>query len=169
MTAELFFELFHKYGLILVCAVIFLEHMNLPFFPAGVIMPSIGVLAANSELSFALTLVLSVVSGVLGSLVIYTICYFGGELIMRKLFAKSPKFNEFVEKCHEYIDRHKGRGLALCRLIPVLRTIVSFPAGLIRMNVKWFCAWSAVGIAIWNTVFIGAGFLFSEQVLARIM
>ena len=39
MTAETFFQLFNQYGLILVCAVVFCEYMNLPGFPAGVIMP----------------------------------------------------------------------------------------------------------------------------------
>ena len=63
MTADQFFSLFHQYGLILVCAVIFCEYMNLPGFPAGVIMPSIGVLIAPSELSLPLTIVLSVVCG----------------------------------------------------------------------------------------------------------
>ena len=58
MTADQFFSLFHQYGLILVCAVIFCEYMNLPGFPAGVIMPSIGVLIAQSELSLLLTIVL---------------------------------------------------------------------------------------------------------------
>ena len=91
MSAELFFQLFHRYGLILVCAVIFCEYMNLPGFPAGVIMPSIGVLIAQSELSLWLTIALSVVFGVLGSLVIYGACYWGGEPIMEKLFGKSEK------------------------------------------------------------------------------
>ena len=42
MTAETFFQLFNQYGLILVCAVVFCEYMNLPGFPAGVIMPCVG-------------------------------------------------------------------------------------------------------------------------------
>ena len=75
MTAAAFFELFHQYGLFLVCGVIFCEYMNLPGFPAGVIMPCIGVLIAQSSLSLPLTLVLSVASGLLGSLVIYGLCY----------------------------------------------------------------------------------------------
>ena len=99
--------------------------MNLPGFPAGVIMPCIGVLIAQSSLSLPLTLVLSVASGLLGSLVIYGLCYWGGEPIMEKLFGKSRKFRSFVQKCHEFIDAQHGRGLALCRIIPMLRTIVS--------------------------------------------
>ena len=70
MTAETFFQLFNQYGLILVCAVVFCEYMNLPGFPAGVIMPCVGVLIARSELSLPLTVFLSVIAGVLGSLVI---------------------------------------------------------------------------------------------------
>ena len=73
MTAETFFQLFNQYGLILVCAVVFCEYMNLPGFPAGVIMPCVGVLIARSELSLPLTVFLSVVAGVLGSLVIYAV------------------------------------------------------------------------------------------------
>ncbi|WP_418376237.1 DedA family protein [Agathobaculum sp.] len=169
MTAAAFFELFHQYGLFLVCGVIFCEYMNLPGFPAGVIMPCIGVLIAQSSLSLPLTLVLSVASGLLGSLVIYGLCYWGGEPIMEKLFGKSRKFRSFVQKCHEFIDAQHGRGLALCRIIPMLRTIVSIPAGLIRMPVKWFVGWSAIGIAAWNTALISAGYLFSDRILTLVM
>lgn len=169
MTAEVFFDLFHQYGLILVCAVIFCEYMNLPGFPAGVIMPSIGVLIAQSELSLLLTIVLSVVFAILGSLVIYGLCYWGGEPIMEKVFGKSAKFRSFVARCHAYIDAQHGRGLALCRIIPVLRTIVSIPAGLIRMPIKWFVGWSALGIAVWNTALISFGYLFSAKILTMLL
>ncbi len=146
MTAETFFQLFNQYGLILVCAVVFCEYMNLPGFPAGVIMPCVGVLIARSELSLPLTVFLSVVAGVLGSLVIYAVCYWGGEPVMEKLFGRSKKFKSLVRKCHEFIDAQHGRGLAIIRVIPCIRTIVSIPAGLLRMPVKWFVGWSAAGI-----------------------
>ena len=99
MTAETFFQLFNQYGLILVCAVVFCEYMNLPGFPAGVIMPCVGVLIARSELSLPLTVFLSVIAGVLGSLVIYAVCYWGGEPVMEKLFGRSKKFKSLVRKC----------------------------------------------------------------------
>ncbi len=168
MTADQFFDLFHQYGLILVCVVIFCEYMNLPGFPAGVIMPCVGVLISRSELSLGLTIVLSVVFGLLGSLVIYALCYWGGEPLMEKVFGKSEKFRAFVRRSHAYIDAQHGRGLAICRIVPVLRTIVSIPAGLIRMPIKWFVGWSALGIAVWNTVLISFGYFFSEKILAML-
>lgn len=166
MTASQFFSLFHQYGLLLVAAVVFCEYMNLPGFPAGVIMPSIGVLVAQSKLSLLLTIALSIVSGVLGSLVIYGLCYWGGEPIMEKLFGKSQKFRSFVRRCNDYIEAQHGHGLAFCRIIPVLRTIVSIPAGLLRMPIRWFIGWSTLGIAVWNTLLISFGYLFSEKLLA---
>ena len=150
MTAETFFQLFNQYGLILVCAVVFCEYMNLPGFPAGVIMPCVGVLIARSELSLPLTVFLSVIAGVLGSLVIYAVCYWGGEPVMEKLFGRSKKFKSLVRKCHEFIDAQHGRGL-------------------LRMPVKWFVGWSAAGIAVWNTALISFGYFFSEKILSMVM
>ena len=163
MTAETFFQLFNQYGLILVCAVVFCEYMNLPGFPAGVIMPCVGVLIARSELSLPLTVFLSVIAGVLGSLVIYAVCYWGGEPVMEKLFGRSKKFKSLVRKCHEFIDAQHGRGLAIIRVIPCIRTIVSIPAGLLRMPVKWFVGWSAAGIAVWNTALISFGLFLQAR------
>lgn len=168
MTVTQFFSLFHQYGLILVCVVVCCEYMNLPGFPAGVIMPCIGVLTAQSELSLLLTLVLSTASGLLGSVLIYSLCYWGGEPVMEKLFGKSQKFRSFVKRCNAYIDTQHGRGLAICRMIPVLRTIVSIPAGLLRVRFRWFIGWSALGIAVWNTATISFGYFFSEKILAMI-
>ena len=137
MTAETFFQLFNQYGLILVCAVVFCEYMNLP--------------------------------GVLGSLVICAVCYWGGEPVMEKLFGRSKKFKSLVRKCHEFIDAQHGRGLAIIRVIPCIRTIVSIPAGLLRMPVKWFVGWSAAGITVWNTALISFGYFFSEKILSMVM
>ena len=155
MTAETFFQLFNQYGLILVCAVVFCEYMNLPGFPAGVIMPCVGVLIARSELSLPLT--------------VYAVCYWGGEPVMEKLFGRSKKFKSLVRKCHEFIDAQHGRGLAIIRVIPCIRTIVSIPAGLLRMPVKWFVGWSAAGITVWNTALISFGYFFSEKILSMVM
>ena len=160
---------FTKYGAIAIFVIVFLEYLNLPGFPAGVIMPCIGVLIAQSELSLPLTVALSVVSGVLGSLVIYGLCYWGGEPIMEKLFGKSKKFRSLVQKCHNFIDAQHGRGLAIVRVIPCIRTIVSIPAGLIRMPVKWFVGWSAAGITVWNTALISFGYFFSGKILTMVM
>lgn len=162
MTVERFLELFQQYGLIVLFVVFFLEYMNLPGFPAGVIMPAAGVLVSQSRLSLLGAVSLSVLAGVLGSTVIYFICFVGGSPLAHRFALRHKKVKDFADRCQEYIERRGGWGLALCRLIPVLRTIVSIPAGLLRVPAREFIPWSALGIAVWNTALISFGYVFSH-------
>jgi membrane protein DedA with SNARE-associated domain len=165
MTVARFLELFSQYGLGLICAVFFCEYMNLPGFPAGVIMPAVGVLVAQSELNVLVALVLSVAAGLGGSVALYLICRYGGAPLLDHFFGKNEKATRFVRRCQERLERHGARELLFCRLIPVLRTIVSIPAGLLKVPLKEFVLWSAAGIALWNSALILAGYLFSEMLL----
>lgn len=164
-TVQHFIELFQQYGLPMMAAVFFCEYLNLPGFPAGVIMPAVGILIGQSQMNLFLAIVISVLAGLGGCLVIYFICARGGAPLLHKLFGKSPKFQHFVQECHTRLEKGRGRGLMICRLVPVLRTIVSIPAGLLKMPIKEYVIWSAVGITLWNTAFIGAGYFFSEAFL----
>lgn len=165
MTVQHFIDLFQQYGLPLLAAVFFCEHLNLPGFPAGVIMPATGMLIGQSHLNLPLAIVISVLAGLAGCMVIYAICYFGGGPLLKKLFGKSEKFEHFVDLAHSRLEAGHGRALFVCRLIPVLRTIVSIPAGLLRMPLRDYVLWSALGIAVWNTVLISFGYFFSEAFL----
>ena len=119
-------------------------------------------------ISRELGVLLSIAAGTLASLTIYAICRFGGAPILHKLFGGYPKFQHFVNQCHERIERHGGRALFICRLIPVLRTIVSIPAGLLKVPVHEYTAWSAAGIACWNTALIICGYFGGNAVVAWI-
>lgn len=162
MTVEQFLELFQKYGLAVLFVIFFLEYMNLPGFPAGVIMPAAGVLVSQSRLSLLAAVFISVVAGVLGSMVIYGLCFVGGSPLAQRFLLKHEKMRDFTNRCQGYIEKHGGWGLALCRLIPVLRTIVSIPAGLLRVSPRLFLSWSALGILGWNTALISFGYFFSN-------
>lgn len=161
MTVAKFLEMFQQYGLPLLFAVFFLEAMNLPAFPAGVIMPATGVLISQSAVSLPITILLSVIAGVLGSIVIYLLCFIGGSRFAFRFASKHQMAQNFVDRCRLYIERYGGWGIALCRLIPVLRTIVSIPAGLLRIPPQLFIPWSALGITVWNTALISFGYAFS--------
>lgn len=158
MDFQTFLDFFAQYGYLFILVICYCEYLNLPGFPAGLIMPGIGVLAGQSDLNLMGALILSVVSGTLASLTIYGICRYGGAPILHKLFGKSPGFQKFVKQCHEKIQHGGNRALFICRLIPVLRTIVSIPAGLLKVPVRDYTIWSAAGIACWNTALIVFGY-----------
>ena len=161
MTVARFIELFQQYGLALLFVIFFLEYMNLPGFPAGVIMPAAGVLVSQSRLSLPGAIAISLAAGVAGSFVIYFLCYIGGAPIAHKLAMKHEKLRRFTDRCQGYIENYGNKGLVICRLIPVLRTIVSIPAGLLRVPPQRFVVWSALGILLWNSALISFGYAFS--------
>lgn len=163
MTIVYFIELFQQYGLMVLFITFFLEAMNLPGLPAGVIMPAAGVLVSQSALSLLGAISISIAGGLCGSLVIYAICYYGGAPLAHKFLIKHKKVRAFADKSEQYIEKKGGIGLAICRIIPVLRTIVSIPAGLARMPARRYILWTAIGISLWNTAFISFGYVFSNQ------
>ena len=157
LVFDQFLDLFAKYGLIFVAVVCFCEYLNLPGFPAGIVMPALGVLAHQSELNIFVAITISIVSGLAASLLLYAVARWGGKPIIHKLCGKSEKLQRVVARSEAWLARRCVQALVISRLIPVARTIISFPAGLLAIPVDVYTLWSAVGIAVWNVVFIFAG------------
>lgn len=165
MDIQSFLTLFSEYGLIILFVIVFLEYMNLPGLPAGVIMPAAGILVSQSRLNIFIAIIVSVIAGVLGSLVLYALGYFGGVPVLKKLNEKSEKARKFIQRCTDIVEKKGDVGLVVCRLIPVLRTIVSIPAGVFRIPLKKFIALSAVGILGWNLALILFGYFFGQVLI----
>lgn len=164
MNAQAFFDLFGQYGLLALFVVVLLEYLNMPGLPAGIIMPAAGILVAQSELNIFLAIIVSVLAGLLGSFVLYGLGYLGGATIVPKWTAKSPKVKGFMDKSMAMVEKHGNKGLFLCRLIPVLRTIISIPAGMFKVNLMQFTLYSLPGILCWNLAFISFGYFFGRTV-----
>lgn len=155
---------FTKYGAVAIFVVVFLEYLNLPGFPAGVIMPLSGVMAAQGNIHFAWVMVITVAAGLLGSLTLYGLGRKGGEVFLNAYIKRFPKQKESLEKVLDWIRKKGSLGVFLGKLIPMVRTLVSIPAGVIKMNLKKYILSSTCGIFIWNFVFVGAGYVLGDQV-----
>ena len=151
---------FSEYGLVFLFLIVFLEYMNLPGLPAGIIMPAAGILIAGNDMDFITALVISVIAGLFGSYVLYFIGYFLGKPILDKFYQKFVNLQPSIDKAIGYTDRHGNKGVFIARLIPVARTLISLTVGTLRMNFVSFSLYSMAGIAIWNIVFIYAGYAF---------
>ncbi len=159
-----FFEFLTEYGSIVLFIIVFLEYLNLPGLPSGIIMPAAGLLVAKTDVSFLFTLVMSVIAGLLGSWVLYFLGSFFGTPTINLLSKKFPKSQGTIDKANSYIHKHGNKGVFITRLIPVARTIISFVGGFVKMNFLSFSIYSAFGIAIWNFVFILAGYLIGMSI-----
>lgn len=146
---------FTKYGAIAIFVIVFLEYLNLPGFPAGVIMPLSCVMATKGNINFFWVMVITVAEGLAGSLALYALRLKGGEVFLAAYIKKFPKQKEALEKNLEWVRRKGCLGVFLGKLIPMIRTLASIPAGLIKMDLTKYILRSAGGILIWNFVFVG--------------
>lgn len=156
-----------QYGLLLVAVIIFLEYLNLPGFPAGIIMPAAGVWIANSKTNFIVALVVSIMSALVASWIMYGIGRYFGDAILRKCKEKLPKQRENIERQMNYLKEKGWLWVLVSKVIPVARTIVPIPAGMLKIEFWKYTAASIIGITIWNTAFIASGYFFWEQVVNK--
>ena len=75
---------FTQYGAVAIFVIVLLEYMNLPGFPAGVIMPLSGVMAARGNISFWGVMIITLLAGVAGSWILYAVGYAGGSVLLEK-------------------------------------------------------------------------------------
>lgn len=164
MTLEIVMQYFARYGGIAIFVIVLLEYLNLPGFPAGVIMPLAGVWAAKGNINFMIALLITVAAGLLGSLLLYLLGYKGGELFLSNYIKKFPKQKAAVDKNLDLIRKKGCIGIFFSKLIPMVRTIISIPAGVLKINIWEYIVSSTLGILVWNLFFVGAGYYLGDAV-----
>ncbi|HJC74358.1 MAG TPA: DedA family protein [Candidatus Mediterraneibacter faecavium] len=156
---------FIQYGAFFIYLIVLLEYMNLPGFPAGVIMPLAGIWAAQGEISFPLVMVLTVAAGLTGSWLLYLLGRYGGNKVLGFYFKKFPKHQPVIEEKMDYLREKGCIGVFVSKLLPMVRTLISIPAGMVKMDFVKYTVSSVCGIFLWNLAFVGAGYFFGDAAI----
>ncbi|MDB2098473.1 DedA family protein [Clostridium paraputrificum] len=168
MNIEMLTNYFSQYGLIVFFIIIFLEYLNVPGLAAGIVMPLAGVWAANEGIGFFTAIFISVIAGLLGSLVLYAIARIGGEIFLKKLINKFPSQEKTINNKLDYLRQKGSVGVFISKLIPMARTLIEIPAGVLKIDfMKYFCS-AGLGIFVWNLIFVGSGYIFGEAVFQKL-
>ena len=157
-------DYFLKYGAFFIYLIVFLEYLNLPGFPAGVIMPLAGVWAARGKIGFLAALLITIAAGLTGSWILYLLCYKGGEFFLGKYLKKFPGHRAAIDRNFDLLRRRGCVGIFIAKLIPMVRTLISIPAVVMKMDFWKYTLSSALGVAVWNFFFVGAGYLLGDAV-----
>lgn len=157
------------WGYVFIFAFMAIESSFIPF-PSEIVMIPAGFLAARGELTLRAPvpdLALACVAGLAGSLVGAYFNYFLssklGEPFLRKYgkwFFVKP---EALDRACEVFNRYGGATTFVCRLIPVIRQLISIPAGLSRMPLGKFTLFTGLGAGIWTAILAGAGYWFGRS------
>lgn len=165
MSIQTITNYFIQYGAFFIYLIVLLGYMNLPGFPAGVIMPLAGIWAAKGAISFPIVMVLTVAAGLTGSWILYLLGRLGGPKVMGFYFKKFPKHQPVIEEKMEFLRQKGCAGVFVSKLLPMVRTLISIPAGMVRMNFTKYTLSSLGGIFLWNLVFVGAGYFFGDAAI----
>lgn len=147
-------------GVVLLMA---LESSFVPF-PSEVVVPPAGYLASKGEMNLFLVILAGTVGSILGALLNYWIASrFGRDFLLKYskyFFIDKEKFDKF----EVFFNTHGEITTFVGRLIPVIRQYISFPAGLVRMDLKKFIFYTGLGAAIWCTILAYVGYFVGNNI-----
>ncbi|MCK9375893.1 MAG: DedA family protein [Syntrophobacterales bacterium] len=125
-----------------------LESMVFPI-PSELVMPFAGFLIFTGEFHVLPVIIASTLGSIMGSLISYGMGMLGEPVVLRygRYLLLNPHHLEWTKK---FFDRHGGKTIFICRFIPVVRHLISIPAGLARMSLLPFILYTAVGATLWN-------------------
>lgn len=135
-----------------------------PPLPSEVILPLAGFAASRGDLGLISAIVFTTLGSIVGALALYGVGAGLGRDRTRALAGKLPLVNvEDVDKAEDWFNRHGVKAVLIGRLVPVVRSLISVPAGVERMSVPLFLTLTAMGSFLWNSVLIVAGYQLGEQ------
>ncbi len=139
-------------------------------FPSEIVVPPAAYIAMTTDkMSVVGVGIAATLGALMGSIINYLLAMWIGRPIVYG-FARS-RFGaicmispEKVERAEKYFDKHGAMSTFIGRLIPVIRQLISIPAGLARMNFGKFALYTTAGAAIWNVVLCALGVFLSKAV-----
>ncbi|HZG90712.1 MAG TPA: VTT domain-containing protein [Pseudonocardia sp.] len=130
-----------------------------PPLPSEVFLPLAGFAAARGDLSLVAAIVWTTIGSLAGALLLYGV---GAALGRERMFALADRMPLVdvadVAKAEAWFVRHGPKAVFLGRMVPLVRSLVSVPAGVERMSLPLFAALTTAGSLIWNTAFVLAGY-----------
>ena len=134
--------------------------------PSELILPFAGFMVSdpaqvepltNAPWNFWLVVIAATIGNTIGSLISYAIGAYGGRPFLER-FGKYLLIRQHeIEIADRFFRDHGAATVFIGRLLPIVRTFISFPAGVARMPIGKFVAYSTAGAAIWSTVLVFAG------------
>ncbi|MER7664843.1 DedA family protein [Streptomyces sp. NPDC096193] len=135
-----------------------------PPLPSEVILPLAGFSASTGQMNLIAALLWTTAGSVIGALALYGVGALLGRDRTVAIAAKLPLLKVAdIERTEAWFARHGAKAVFFGRMIPIFRSLISVPAGVERMSLPLFLGLTTLGSAIWNTVFILAGYLLGEN------
>ena len=150
-----------QFGYLGIFLLILIENI-FPPIPSEAVLLFGGALTVTTSMNIPGTILAATAGSLLGAIVLYALGWIFQAERLKKLFA--GKFGQVLRLKPEYVDksvywftRYEGKAVLICRCIPLIRSLISIPAGFAKMNIPRFLILTTLGSAVWNTLLVSVG------------
>ena len=139
-----------------------LEGATLPV-PSEIVLPVTGFLVYNHTLDFWPAVLVASLGGLLGTIIDFSIGYYLGRPAVIRYGRKIRLSEQKLMIAERWFAKHGSLAVLIARFVPLLRTVIAFPAGVAKMKIGKFLAFSTAGIVVWDIILIYLGVLAGQN------
>ncbi len=164
---EFIISMMNQFGYIGVFLLIAIENI-FPPIPSEVILLFGGFMTTYSKLNIVLMIIFATLGSLIGAIVLYYVGKILNKERLKKIVSgKIGKIlrlkNSDIDKADQWFDTKGNKTVFFCRFVPIVRSLISIPAGMSEMPMGKFLLYTTVGSLIWNTVLIILGAIVGEN------
>jgi membrane protein DedA with SNARE-associated domain len=159
-------DVIDRLGYVGVALLVALENL-FPPIPSEIVLPFAGFVVSDGNATLLGMILAATVGSVAGALVLYGIAAAIGPDRLRQFVVRYGRWFRLttadLDRAERWFDRRAVVAVLVGRCVPLVRSLVSVPAGFRRMPITTFLLYTTIGSLIWNTALIGAGYLLRER------
>ena len=159
-------DVIDRLGYVGVALLVALENL-FPQIPSEIVLPFAGFVARDGKATLPGMIIAATIGSILGAWALYGIAAWIGPERLEHFLVRHGKWLRLtpadVAKAERWFDRRAVTAVLVGRCVPLIRSLVSIPAGFRRMNFGVFTLYTAIGSLIWNTALIGAGYVLRDN------
>lgn len=138
-----------------------------PPIPSEVVLGLAGYTASRGDASAIGMIIAATIGSVVGAWILYGLAAAIGPVRLRAIVIRYGSWIGFgegdLDRAEAWFDRRSRSAVLICRCVPLIRSLISIPAGFRRMSLSAFTVFTLLGSLVWNTVLITAGYLLADQ------
>jgi len=159
-------DVIERLGYVGVALLVALENL-FPPIPSEIVLPFAGFVARDGRATLAGMIIAATIGSIAGAWMLYGIAAWIGPDRLQAFLVRYGRWlrltNADIDRAERWFDRRAVVAVLVGRCVPLIRSLVSIPAGFRRMNFGIFTLYTALGSLVWNTALIGAGYALRSQ------